>query len=550
MFINKNFALLTIYILIFSAENVIIDYYYYEIVYIQGIFKINVQKEKMMSKRDNKVPSLKQVSHQLFLMVIGYAVIIIFVILAITNLSIKKTDDVLQNKVISMSASLDVQMKLNMNSFLARMEALGTLPFGEEDTYTYDATDPNNDEFEALNAEKAITEKMYNLCIMENFVDYGIVYRNNRTVGKISNGTSSLFGDKMFEELSSMITRQRTNDGWSAGYKNNFKRIYYVKRVNDNAVLVLSFYTSELESVFDNPETLSDMDIRLVNKDYNILYSSNKRETGSILPNDILKRVQGKTSASVMDDKYLVSVSACNEDWYVICSIPTDIILKEKNEMSLFIFMVGAIAAVLAMLLCAVVSLRMTAPVKQAVALLDTKANNDQLTGILNKQSFTDSSERLLNSAPAYEQHALILLDLDNFKGINDTLGHTYGDKVLSKTGSILRAEFSNEDFVGRVGGDEFCILVNSTPADDMDYRDFIKEKCKSLCMTFNDNYTGEDGSYKVSASIGVAIFQHDGETFEELYDSADKALYRSKKTGKDTYSFFDKSIDSEVAGK
>ncbi|MCR5074666.1 MAG: sensor domain-containing diguanylate cyclase [Ruminococcus sp.] len=503
-----------------------------------------------MSKGDNSIASPQKVNRQLFSMVIGYAVIIVIVILTVTNLAIKKTDDVLQDKVVSMSSSLDVQMKLNMNSYLARMESLGTIAFSEEETYTYDATDPNNDEYEALNTEKAITEKLYSLCIMENFVDYGIVYRNNRTVGKISNGTSSLFGDRMFEELSTMITRQRTSDGWCAGYQDNFKRIYYVKRVHDNALLVLSFYTSELESVFDNPETLNDMDIRLVNKDYNILYSSRKEESGKPLPTPILERVKGKTSASVMDDNYLVSVSSCGEEWYIICSIPTDIILREKNDMSLFIFMVGAIAAIVAMLMCAVFSIKMTEPVKQAVAFLNTRATSDQLTGILNKQSFSESSARLITSASDGAEHAMILLDLDNFKGINDSLGHAYGDKVLAKTGSILRAEFSNEDFIGRVGGDEFCVLVNSIPSGkETYYKDFIISKCQSLCRTFGENYTGEDGTYKVSASIGVAMFPSDGKTFEALFSAADKALYKSKHKGKDTYSFYEND-DTEVADK
>ena len=234
-----------------------------------------------MAKKEQSRPSLKKIRGLQLSMIIGYAVIIIAVICVVTNLAVKKTDAVLKNKVISMTSSLNVQMKLNMDSYISRMETIGTLAFGTPEAYTYDATDPDNDEYEALNTEKAITDKLYSLCIMDNFCDYGIVYRNNRTVGKISNGTSSLMGDTMYEELSSMITRQRTHDGWCAGYKGDLKRIYYVKRVHDNAVLVMSFYTSELESVFDNPETLADMDIRLVDSDYDILYSSRDGQTSA-----------------------------------------------------------------------------------------------------------------------------------------------------------------------------------------------------------------------------------------------------------------------------
>ena len=503
-----------------------------------------------MAKREQSRPSLKNIRGLQLAMIIGYAVIIILVIFIVTNLAVKKTDKVLKNKVISITSSLNVQMKLNMDSYISRMETIGTLAFGSEDAYTYDATDPNNDEYEALNTEKAITEKLYSLCIMDNFCDYGIVYRNNRTVGKISNGTSSLMGDDMYEELSSMITRQRTHDGWSAGYKDDHKRIYYVKRVHDNAVLVMSFYASELESVFDNPETLDDMDIRLVDSNYDILYSSRGEEIGNQLTGTIYERVKDKTSATVMDNTYLVSVNSCVDDWYVICSIPTKIILKEKNDMQYYIYMVGLIAAVLAVLFGTIMSVRLTRPVKQAVSILDSKANTDQLTGILNKLAFNDRVSGRLDSSLTIERHALILLDLDNFKGINDTLGHAYGDSVLAKTGSILRAEFSTEDFLGRIGGDEFCVFVNCSPSDDMDYDEFIREKCETLCRAYRKYYSGDRKDYKISASIGVSFFPDHGSTFEELYSASDKALYKAKKSGKDAYAFYDGNDSEEVDGQ
>lgn len=512
-----------------------------------SLFEYKNFKELKMAKRDASRPSLKNIRRLQLSMIIGYAMLIIAVIFIITNLAVKKTDTVLKNKVISLTSSLNVQMKLNMDSYISRMETIGTLAFGSEEAYTYDPTDPDNDEFEAINTEKAITDKLYSLCIMDNFVDYGIVYSNNRTVGKISNATSSLMGSDMYNALSSMITRSRTHDGWSAGYNDDHKRIYYVKRVHDNAVLVMSFYASELESVFDNPETLADMDIRLVDSDYHIIYSSTSREIGYYLPETIEKRVTGKTSATVVDEEYLVSVNSCIDDWYVICSIPTEIILKEKNDVQIYIYSAGIIAAVLAMMFATILSVRLTAPVKQAVAILDTKANSDQLTGILNKLAFNDRADGRIASASELDRHALILLDLDNFKGVNDTLGHAYGDRVLAKTGSILRAEFSTEDFLGRIGGDEFCVLVNSTPGEGVTFEDFVREKCETLCSAFREYYSGDRNDYKVSASIGVSFFPEHGSSFEELYAASDKALYTAKKNGKDTFAFYSGDNNGEV---
>lgn len=288
-----------------------------------------------MKNKEHSRPSIKKIQHIQTAMIIGYALIVILAVAVVSQLAVRKTDTVLKSKVTSLTSSLGVQMKLNLDSYISRMETIATLAFGEPSSYTYDATDPNNDEFEAINTEKLISDKLYSLCIMENFVDYGIVYRNNRTVGKISNATSSLFGENIYSELSSMITRTRTNDGWATGYGNDFRHIYYVKKVHENALIVISFYANELDSVFDNPETLSDMEIELVNQDYNILYSKSGSEVGDRLSDDIIDRIKGKGSATIMDDEYLISVNTC-DDWYVICSIPTALILSEKKRDEVF----------------------------------------------------------------------------------------------------------------------------------------------------------------------------------------------------------------------
>ena len=132
---------------------------------------------------------------------------------------------------------------------------------------------------------------------------------------------------------------------------------------------------------------------------------------------------------------------------------------------------------------------------------------------------------------------------MDNFKGVNDTLGHAYGDKVLARIGSMLRATFSTEDYLGRIGGDEFCVLMNTQPEDGKSYEDYVIGKCEEICAAFREHYTGDDGSYKISASIGCALFARDGEDFETLYKSADKALYASKERGKDTYTIYDPEV-------
>lgn len=495
----------------------------------------------MKRQRKNKIQDVEKIKKLKLSMIFGNALIIVIAIAIISTLTVQKTDEVLKTKVSSMAASLNMQMKLNMDSYLSRMETIGTLVFASEEAYTYDATDETIDEYEALNTEKIISDKLYSLCIMENFVDYGIVYRNNHTVGKISNGTTDLFGDRLYEDLEKNITRQRTKDGWFTGYQDNFKRIYYVKRVHENALLVISFYASELEQVFDNPEAMNDMAIRLVEENYTIIYSSEDEETGQILPTDIYTRVQEKSSATVMDDQYLVTINGCGDSWYVICSIPTTIILSEKKEMQLYIVVVAIVAALLAIGFGAILSIHITQPVNTYVTSLGTKARTDQLTDVLNKLSFEECVRNTLSRQESVsETHALLLLDVDNFKGVNDTLGHAYGDQVLAEIGNILRRVFQPEDYLGRIGGDEFCIFINANAPVGQAYSAYIHSKCMQLCEAFHSNYTGNDKNYKISISVGVAFFPMHGDSFEKLYRRADRALYTSKKRGKDTYTIYE----------
>ena len=499
-----------------------------------------------MAKNNNNRAEANKLRWFKSAMIIGNALIIILSITFVSLLAINKTDKVLKNKVSTMATSLNVQMKLNLNSYLSRLETIATLAFGAEEAYTYDATDPGNDEYEAISTEKGISDKLYSLCIMENFVDYGIVYRDNRTVGKLSNGTKNLFGDKIFADLSAMITRSHSHDGWATGYNSDFTRIYYVKYIHKNAILVISFYSSELASVFDNPETMNGTVIRLTDSDYNTIYSSDSSEIGETLPDNIHDRVKGKSSVTVMDNKYLITVNSCGDDWYIICSVPTRIILNEKNEMRLYIVMAAIAAAVIAVLIGAEFSIRITAPVTNVVSNLDSKARTDLLTGLLNKRSFEETAERAVSASLSLTPHALILVDLDNFKGVNDTLGHAYGDEVLANIGRILTRTFPPEDYLGRVGGDEFCVFMNSSPDEDTPYLRYVEEKCEMICEEFRNNYTGDDGKYKISGSIGVSMFPNDGRTFAELYANSDTALYHSKKTGKDTYTFYSIKLGKE----
>lgn len=148
-----------------------------------------------MDKRKNEnSDKIKQIK---LIMIFGYALIVIIAAIFMAFFTIRKNDMVLKSKVSDLTYALNVQMKLNINTYLSKLESISTLVFGTDEIVNYYSSDENSDQYEALNTEKIISDKLYDLCIMENYVDFFIVYSDDHTVGKVSNGTTKLYGDDL-----------------------------------------------------------------------------------------------------------------------------------------------------------------------------------------------------------------------------------------------------------------------------------------------------------------------------------------------------------------
>ena len=165
---------------------------------------------------------------------------------------------------------------------------------------------------------------------------------------------------------------------------------------------------------------------------------------------------------------------------------------------------------------------------------LQEKADTDLLTGLNNKLA----TERKIKEYMAQNQDKLgmlFVIDIDNFKKINDTMGHAFGDEVLRSLGKQIGVNFRVTDIIGRVGGDEFMVFLKDLQKDEI-----VLREAKKLEYFFKHFEVGEYVKYSATASIGAAVFPADGNDFESLYKSADQAVYKAKKRGKNQVAFFD----------
>lgn len=160
-------------------------------------------------------------------------------------------------------------------------------------------------------------------------------------------------------------------------------------------------------------------------------------------------------------------------------------------------------------------------------------AETDQLTGLYNKVTTERKIKEYFAENPD-SQSLLFVLDIDNFKKINDTMGHAFGDEVLREIGQGLKQQFRASDIIGRAGGDEFVILLKHITEDQ-----YVIREARKLENFFKGLQVGKYTKYSVTSSIGCAVFTKDGEDFETLYKMADEALYKAKQRGKNQLAFY-----------
>lgn len=167
---------------------------------------------------------------------------------------------------------------------------------------------------------------------------------------------------------------------------------------------------------------------------------------------------------------------------------------------------------------------------RQMQAQISEETRLDPQTKILNKVAAGEEVDGFLAQNPA-GVHVLFLIDIDDFKRINDTFGHTVGDTVISDVAQIIRGQFVDTDIVARVGGDEFLAFMKNTTIED------AKEQAKKLGKEAAKRLIGDDAIVNVTLSIGLAVYGVDGEDYESLFAMADRAMYRTKGNGKNHYS-------------
>lgn len=172
---------------------------------------------------------------------------------------------------------------------------------------------------------------------------------------------------------------------------------------------------------------------------------------------------------------------------------------------------------------------------KRSVKALHDRADHDVLTGLYEKGFAVKTLKNYFMTRKEDDISALFILDVDDFKHVNDTYGHMFGDKVLKRAARELMKLFRNDDMIARIGGDEFLIFMRHIRE-----RDIADMRAAKVNRAFRTIRMEEEENFRITCSMGVAVCPDDGCSFEELFRRSDLALYTAKDRGKNQYALYD----------
>ena len=229
------------------------------------------------------------------------------------------------------------------------------------------------------------------------------------------------------------------------------------------------------------------------------------------------------------------SINFSHVHWNLVTQIAQKEILANLHSLKLNIYLFLLISIFIAIVSMYII----TNEKKKNEKVLRHKIMHDNLTNLPNRRYATEFLENALaNSRRDKTKGAVLFMDLDKFKTVNDTHGHKAGDRVLIETAKRFKAVVRENDLVARLGGDEFLIILNH-------YEELhdIDSVCQKLLSSASEEIIDDNNSYKVGLSIGIATFPHDSLEATELLTFADTAMYATKDKGRNNYTYYDQKM-------
>lgn len=470
-------------------------------------------------------------------MILGFTsliIVMVFLIIAIFNI---RMGNAMKVQTADMIEHLNGQIGNNIDTFMINLS-------DNADILCYDkqVKEFGHEEGHSRPEEREeLDDKIKSYAMSSSYENFCVVYSNEDVLGTISDSTLEQYREEsLFQKLRTILTVKAAGT-WTNELLPDHSIVSYVKLIDNDAIVLVSVSEEYVRHLFDNSIFIEGMNVYLVNSSLIIQSTTDSSiGPGSYLKTHIYRLVNRSADSTKIGDLYVVSNKKLVDGWFIVTAVPSGEILRPLNSTIGYIVLLTGFAVLLAVIFTVILSNNIVRIVEQTVDKLDVKAQTDLLTGLINKRSFEEIVQLTLENPEDNMSYALVFMDVDNFKGVNDKCGHDIGDEVLRSFAHTIGQVFREGDIKGRLGGDEFCVLMKLPLAEKQQMVNDVNEVCKRFRDALHRKASSARQSLPaVTSSMGAAMWDGVPEAFGSLYHKADVAVYASKKRGKDTWSVY-----------
>lgn len=420
-------------------------------------------------------------------------------------------------------SSMNLQMRENVDSYLNKLEDTSKILFSQADYMKYDATAAVKDNYQVLKMEEKINDYLTSLSLIDNYSDFGIIYRNNHTVGIVSDGTMNLYGADPFSSIEECIGDNRTI--WYAGYKGDRKKLYYFRRVNNNSIFVSSFYMTGFKSIFPDSAQLKNVSVILVDNTRRIVFSTDDK-SGEI-DSKYSNAFSDNDNCTVVGSDFIASVSSgIGNDWQLITSMDLNPLIHNFKQIAVVCVGICIFLIIMFFFLSFLAISGSSADGKNVNSTVKPDSI-DELTGLSNAENAENLIADKIETCITGSTIMLALVSIKNYKLINDNYGISAVNEALIKTSRLLSDIYGENNIVGKTGENEFAIFADFTEYDLFKAHNNLKNNLELLENRLSgcelDNNRG-----MIKYGIGAAIYPDCGFDYDELYEIAKSALKES----------------------
>lgn len=349
--------------------------------------------------------------------------------------------------------------------------------------------------------------------------DFFLIYSNSDTIGNVSqvaDDVTAKSGYSLFAE-----TLDGSSDKWVFGEFGEFTKIYYLRRLNEDAIFVMSCYTGSLNIVFPSYHTDSEVDYLLTDESGSVIFSDIKKiRSGNHIPSKYSSLFH-KENESVIDDYYIASRIKMKNGWTVY-AVTTNSDFFPSYTVVLTITLIGMSAVVLISLLTGILAFSIGP--KQSEQITGGEYL-DPVTGTLNEYGLDEMISEVLETSLVGSTYAFIMIGIKDHEQIKSTVSLRYWNDIRLALAEKAESFFENrKHHIGRAYDDYITVFADYSEFDLFKAHDELKKSCEELYRSFEDFTAGDDGTLKLDITIGASIYPDDGDDFDTLLGKARQA--------------------------